>query len=287
MARLSAPPTFFGHRLRDGLKVDVPADAWTNVPIVIVGGGVAGLTAAWRLQSSGFDNFVLVELESAPGGTPVPDSNRGISYSVGSALHSRADEGERRARFAARRNGNARRKKIPKANPSLRNSFSAAIPKKRVFYKHRWYEGQYTASRGVGPGQAPARQGFNAELARWVTWRDAKGRRPSRCPCLRVQTIRKSPPSIASRFPSGWTNAGSIVRGSRWWVDYACRDDYGMKISETSAWAGLFYFCSRVAKPGVESQFADHLARMAMGGWRIICLSARNRRCNWIARPSS
>ena len=49
----------FGHRLRDGLKVDVPADAWTNVPIVIVGGGVAGLTAAWRLQSSGFDNFVL------------------------------------------------------------------------------------------------------------------------------------------------------------------------------------------------------------------------------------
>ena len=28
----------FGHRLRDGLKVDVPNDAWTNVPLVIVGG---------------------------------------------------------------------------------------------------------------------------------------------------------------------------------------------------------------------------------------------------------
>ncbi len=40
----------------------------------------------------------------------------------------------------------------------------------------------------------------------------------------------------------------------RWWVDYACRDDYGMTLDQTSAWAGLFYFCSRVAKPKIESQ---------------------------------
>src|SRR5688500_7304142 len=59
----------FGHRLRDGLRVEVAAGAWTNVPIVIVGGGVAGLTAAWRLQNSGVNDFVLVELENAPGGT--------------------------------------------------------------------------------------------------------------------------------------------------------------------------------------------------------------------------
>jgi hypothetical protein len=40
----------------------------------------------------------------------------------------------------------------------------------------------------------------------------------------------------------------------RWWVEYACRDDYGMTLDQTSAWAGLFYFCSRVVTPGVESQ---------------------------------
>ncbi|HET7286151.1 MAG TPA: NAD(P)-binding protein, partial [Pyrinomonadaceae bacterium] len=49
----------FGHRLRDGLRVEVPQDAWSNVPLVIVGGGVAGLSAAWRLQNSGFKDFVL------------------------------------------------------------------------------------------------------------------------------------------------------------------------------------------------------------------------------------
>ncbi len=39
-----------------------------------------------------------------------------------------------------------------------------------------------------------------------------------------------------------------------WYCDYACRDDYGLKLDQTSAWAGLFYFCSRVRKGGDESQ---------------------------------
>src|SRR4030095_6992094 len=73
----------FGHRLRDGLRVEVPQDAWSNIPLVIVGGGGAGLTAAWRLQNSGFKDFALIELESAPGGTSRSGSNRTISFPWG------------------------------------------------------------------------------------------------------------------------------------------------------------------------------------------------------------
>ena len=39
-----------------------------------------------------------------------------------------------------------------------------------------------------------------------------------------------------------------------WYCDYATRDDYGLKADQASAWVGLFYFCSRVRKSGVESQ---------------------------------
>ena len=70
----------FGHRVRDGVRVEVPPDAWSRVPVVIVGGGVAGLTAAWRLRKSGFNDFILIELESAPGGTSRSGSNRLISF---------------------------------------------------------------------------------------------------------------------------------------------------------------------------------------------------------------
>jgi NADPH-dependent 2,4-dienoyl-CoA reductase/sulfur reductase-like enzyme len=73
----------FGHRLRDGLRVEVPSDAWTAVPVVIVGGGVAGLSAAWHLRRSGFNDFVLLELEKAPGGTARSGTNRSFSFPWG------------------------------------------------------------------------------------------------------------------------------------------------------------------------------------------------------------
>ena len=47
----------------------------------------------------------------------------------------------------------------------------------------------------------------------------------------------------------GWTSARL-----RWLVDYGCRDDYGLTIEQTSAWAGLFYFASRVSQAGDEAQ---------------------------------
>ena len=32
----------------------------------------------------------------------------------------------------------------------------------------------------------------------------------------------------------------------RWYVDYACRDDFGLRASECSAWAGMHYFAARL-----------------------------------------
>jgi hypothetical protein len=66
----------------------------------------------------------------------------------------------------------------------------------------------------------------------------------------------------------------STPSGSSGIANYACRDDYGLKFDQTSAWAGLFYFCSRIRKSGEESQpfitfpegngrFVRHLAESA------------------------
>lgn len=56
-----------GHRLRD--HASFPAAKQTvKVPIVIVGGGIAGLSAAWRLQKKGFTDFVLLEMNDQAGG---------------------------------------------------------------------------------------------------------------------------------------------------------------------------------------------------------------------------
>jgi hypothetical protein len=52
-----------------------------------------------------------------------------------------------------------------------------------------------------------------------------------------------------------WLDARGLVSPRlRWFVEYACRDDYGTSLAGTSAWAALFYFCSRVASPGDDAQ---------------------------------
>ena len=50
-----------GHRLRDHASF-APAKQTVRLPIVIAGGGMAGLNAAWRLNKKGFRDFVVLRL---------------------------------------------------------------------------------------------------------------------------------------------------------------------------------------------------------------------------------
>ncbi|HEU4386526.1 MAG TPA: FAD-dependent oxidoreductase, partial [Blastocatellia bacterium] len=72
-----------GHRLRDGIQVTVPPDKWQRTGVAIVGAGVAGLSAAWRFLRSGFDDFILLELEQAAGGTSRSGESSLVRYPWG------------------------------------------------------------------------------------------------------------------------------------------------------------------------------------------------------------
>jgi glycine/D-amino acid oxidase-like deaminating enzyme len=242
----------FGHHVRDGLHVEVPQDAWTNVPIVIVGGGVAGLTAAWRLQKSGFTNFVLLELESAPGGTSRSGSNRTISFPWG-AHYIPAPMKENTELVSLLDEMGVIEGKDKDGEPIIAEQFLCRDPEERVFYKGRWYEGLYLHA-GESEEDKQQFQKFNAEVDHWIAWRDGRGRRAFTLPvsaCSDDATVT----ALDRISIADWmVQRGLVSPRLRWWVDYACRDDYGMTLEQTSAWAGLFYFSSRVAAPKVESQ---------------------------------
>lgn len=242
----------FGHRLRDGLQVEVPRDAWTSVPIVIVGGGVAGLTAAWRLQNSGIRDFVLLELENAPGGTSRSGSNRSISFPWG-AHYIPAPMKENVALVSLLDEMGVIEGKDGDGEPIIGEQFLCRDPEERVFYKGRWYEGLYLhAGESEEDKQQFAR--FNAEVAQWVSWRDGQGRRAFTLPVSACSDDAEV--TALDRISiDDWMNQRDLTTPRlRWWINYACRDDYGMTLEQTSAWAGLFYFCSRVIRPNVESQ---------------------------------
>ena len=56
-----------GHLLRDRVAFSPPRRTEKS-PVVIVGGGIAGLSAAWRLWKRGFRDFVLLEMNPQAGG---------------------------------------------------------------------------------------------------------------------------------------------------------------------------------------------------------------------------
>ena len=54
-------------QLRDRARFAAPKRQ-VKMPVVIVGGGMAGLSAAWRLDKRGFHDFVVLEMEPQAGG---------------------------------------------------------------------------------------------------------------------------------------------------------------------------------------------------------------------------
>ncbi len=82
------------HSIRDGKQYDRPA-ATRKADIVIVGGGVAGLSAAYFLRGQ---DFLLLEKEDHFGGNAYQEDFNGEPFATGSAYAFRGDEGDQLAR---------------------------------------------------------------------------------------------------------------------------------------------------------------------------------------------
>jgi len=71
-----------GHLLRDRAAFPKPVET-LKIPLVIVGAGVAGLSAAWRLDKRGFRDFVVLELAQQAGGNARWGENEITAYPWG------------------------------------------------------------------------------------------------------------------------------------------------------------------------------------------------------------
>ncbi len=261
-----------GHILREGRTFEVAADRWETKKAVIIGGGIAGLSAAWKFKKQNFDDFLLLELEKDVGGTSISGKGDPVGYpwaahylpvpfSENTELVSLLDE------MSLTEGRDAQGQVV------VKEQFLCREPEERVYYKGRWYEGLYL---NVGAGEEDKRQfaEFQRRIDEWVNWRDARGRRAFGVP---LETCSDDP-AVTSldrvSFADWLRQNGFTSERLYWYCDYATRDDYGLKADQTSAWVGLFYFCSRVRKSGVESQpfitvpegngqFVHHFAKLA------------------------
>ncbi|HEY6328980.1 MAG TPA: FAD-dependent oxidoreductase [Blastocatellia bacterium] len=241
-----------GHKIRDGLRPVPPPDKWATTGVVIIGGGVAGLSAAWRLLKADFQDFVILELEPAPGGTARSGTSSVSSFPWG-AHYIPAPMAENTWLISLLDEMGVLEGRDNQGQPVVAEQFICRDPEERVFYKGRWYEGLYL-NAGASPEDQAQLKTFQDEINRWVGWRDGRSRRAFAIP-VAESSDDAEPTALDKLSMSEWLDRRAMNSPRlRWLVDYACRDDYGSKMEDTSAWAGLFYFASRVPKPGDESR---------------------------------
>ena len=240
-----------GHRVRDGFR-PVP-EAWQDVTVAVLGGGVAGLSAAWALDRAGLGDFIVLELEDAPGGTARSGSDAVTPYPWG-AHYVPVPSPENRPLVALLDEVGAIAGRDGQGRPVYAEDVLCRDPQERVFFRGEWYEGLYPRAGATARDIAELRA-FEAEMQRWSRWRDGRGRRAFDLPRARgsdADEVRALDSlSMAAYLDAhGWRSARL-----RWLVEYGCRDDFGTTLAQTSAWAGVHYFAARLSDAGEGADF--------------------------------
>ena len=221
-----------GHLLRDR-KPFPPARQTIKTPLVIVGGGISGLSAAWRLRKRGFNDFVLLEMNAQAGGNARSGENEITAYPW--AAHYVPIPG-------------------PKAeyvrelftdlgvlqDGQWEERYLAFAPQERLFLYGRWQDG---IEPSVGLTQKDREQFQRLEEA-FAKYR-ASG---AFTVPLEIGYSNKFAELDQTPFTDWLATQGFDSRLLNWYMNYACRDDYGALARDTSAWAGIHYFSSREAE---------------------------------------
>ena len=229
-----------GHRLR-GAGFPAPSIERT-APIVIVGGGVAGLSAAWTLAEAGVADFALLELEDGPGGNARSGRNAISAYPLGAhylPIPNREAVGVRRL---------LEKLGIITGWEGGRPTFDpyqvVSDPEERLLHLGRWQEG-LVPTLGLAPAD---RHDIDAFFVAMRAFRDRRGVDGRPAFAIPMDLSSRDPELLALDRISftQWMEAqGWRSKVLHAHVRYCCRDDYGTEPDQVSAWAGVHYFASR------------------------------------------
>jgi glycine/D-amino acid oxidase-like deaminating enzyme len=243
-----------GHVIRDRQPFG-PAKTTVRLPVVIVGGGISGLSAAWRFQKKGFDQFVVLEMGDRAGGNSRWGENQTTAYPWGA--HYVPIPGARAAfvRELFAELG------VLKADGSWEERYLCFAPQERLFVYGRWQEGIEPAI-GLSAGD-------RAQFRRLADITDDLRATGRFTVPLDVGLSAQDAALDRISFAAWLSQNGFDSKPLLWYANYVCRDDYGALASGVSAWAGLHYFASR------DTEEKGPLTWPEGNGWIVKQLLAR------------
>ena len=273
LLRLSGTNHLLGHRLwaKDFPK---PSDQ-IQVPYLIVGGGISGLSAARQFQKKGITDFLLIELEGHLGGNSSNGENKHSKFPLGAHYLPLPNFKDKELlQFLEE-------EKIilgydQKGFPIFDELQLSFAPDERLFYKNNWQE-------GVVPKEGNSTK-EDKEFQRFFklmdVFREGKGEDgkywfdiPLQLSSEDVATRSFDSITMKQWFENNNFKAEPLFN----YIDYCCKDDFGLGIQYVSAWAGIHYFAGRkqnatsdkkesvLTWPEGNARLASHLKKYTEG----------------------
>jgi glycine/D-amino acid oxidase-like deaminating enzyme len=260
-----------GHALRDGRLPAGTTPRRERARVVIVGGGVAGLSAGWHLDALGLDDWRLLELAPEPGGNARAGTSAVSAYPWGAHYLPLPAPHATHVRALLREVG------VLADDGTFDERTLCHAPQERLFQHGTWHAGLEPLDA------APAWERdewarWDAQVAEWrasgafrVPLEDTMARADARVAGL-ARTLDRT-------TAAAWLAAhGYRSPTLRWWIEYGTRDDFGASLTQASAWAVAHYFAGRPADeegpltwPEGNAFLTRHLARRA--GARLVTMA--------------
>jgi phytoene dehydrogenase-like protein len=238
---LSMPGMGAGHRWRDGHR---PApNSYEDVDVVVVGGGISGLVAARELVRRPGLKVRLLELASDVGGNASGGLMGGTGHPWG-AHYVPVPGAEAMDLVGLFRELGVVTGVDSTGRPEYREEYLCHDPEERLFLHGRWQEG-LVPQLGVSKAERDEIAAFLGRMEGFRRARGSDGRRAFAIPVDASSADAGLRALDRETFASWLDREGFRGAPIRWYVDYCCRDDFGMGASKVSAWAGIHYFASR------------------------------------------
>ena len=243
-----------GHLLRDN-KFSAPAETLRK-KIVIVGGGISGLSAGKYLYQNGITDFIILDLEEQAGGNSAYGHNDISAYPWG-AHYIPIPNNDLTEYISFLKECDIITGDDANGLPVYNETYLCFDPQERLYINGRWQDG-IIPSFGVPDDDAKQIVSF---LKIMDEYRHKKGNDGKEAFTIPVDNSSKdnSFTALDKITMKKWMMENEFTSEYLHnYVNYCCRDDFGTPHHLISAWAGIHYFASRKGK-GNNSAHGDVL----------------------------
>lgn len=239
--QLLGPDYGRGHRLRS--RDFPPISETRKLAVAVVGGGISGLSAGWKLRKAGLTDFRVFELEDQAGGNARSGRNTISAYPFGAHYLPLPGPEAKAVREVLADFGILQGDPLA-SSPRYDERALCFAPQERLYRKGRWQEG-LVPQLGLSRREQEQMRRFFGLIESFRQRRDAIGRRAFALPMALSSQDQDLLALDRLSFRSHLLNQGFDSEPLHWYANYACRDDFGTDYGLTSAWAGLHYFAAR------------------------------------------